>query len=229
MMSEIRHLENRHDVIFFAETGPIWIKFRRLVQNDMLTAMMWSKSKPDVEFQYDGRLDEFNGMSSQSHLPYCRVQSPGEINVMIVPHCRYKNSVRHIENRFSPYFIFFWFLMQFRLWRAAAFVSSPIHLLSARFYGMDTCRYLTVLFVVDADVSWWNGCTGAWCMLPLATAVVLGQCHVELDGYADIASPPPSRIAPCGSVMVKSIRLMPIFSRGCVIDSVRGGRNPPRE
>ena len=31
-----------------------------------------------------------------------------------------KNSIRHIENRFSPYFIFFLFLMQFRLWRAAA-------------------------------------------------------------------------------------------------------------
>jgi len=30
-----------------------------------------------------------------------------------------KNSIRHIKNRFSPYFIFFWFLMQFRLWRAA--------------------------------------------------------------------------------------------------------------
>jgi len=40
------------------------------------------------------------------------------------------NSVRHIENRFSPYFIFiFGFLMQFGLWRAAAFVSSLIHLL----------------------------------------------------------------------------------------------------
>jgi len=35
-----------------------------------------------------------------------------------------KNSIRHIENRFSPYFIYF--LTQFRLWRAAAFVSSPI-------------------------------------------------------------------------------------------------------
>jgi len=30
-MAEIRHLENGHDVIFFAEGGPIWIKFRRLV------------------------------------------------------------------------------------------------------------------------------------------------------------------------------------------------------
>ena len=41
-----------------------------------------------------------------------------------------KNSIRHIENRFSPY-LFFLFIMQFRLrlWRAAAFVSSPIQLL----------------------------------------------------------------------------------------------------
>jgi len=30
-MAEIRHLENRHDVIFSAEGGPIWIKFRRQV------------------------------------------------------------------------------------------------------------------------------------------------------------------------------------------------------
>jgi len=40
-MAEIRHLENQHDVIFSAEgAGPIWIKFRRLVQNDMSTAVM---------------------------------------------------------------------------------------------------------------------------------------------------------------------------------------------
>jgi len=39
------------------------------------------------------------------HLHF-RVQSPGEINVVIVPHCRCNNSIRHIENRFSPYFIF---------------------------------------------------------------------------------------------------------------------------
>ena len=44
-MAEIHHL-------FSAEGGPIWIKFRRLVQNDMPTAVIWSKSKPDVEFQY---------------------------------------------------------------------------------------------------------------------------------------------------------------------------------
>ena len=71
-MAEARHLENRHDVIFSAEGGPIWIKFRRLVQYDMSTALMWSKSKPGVKFQNGGRLGEFNGMSSHSHVhpPY---------------------------------------------------------------------------------------------------------------------------------------------------------------
>ena len=60
-MAESRHIESRHDVIFSAEGGPIWIKCRRLVQNDMSTAVMWSKLKPGVEFQYGGRLGEFNG------------------------------------------------------------------------------------------------------------------------------------------------------------------------
>ena len=46
-MAEIRYLENRHDVIFSAEGSPIWIKFRRLKQNDMSTAVMWSKWKPE--------------------------------------------------------------------------------------------------------------------------------------------------------------------------------------
>ena len=68
---------------FSADGGPIWIKFRRLVQNDMSTAVMWSESKPDVEFRYGRRLGEFNGLSSQSHLPHCRVMPPGEFSVMI--------------------------------------------------------------------------------------------------------------------------------------------------
>jgi len=49
----------------------------------MSTAVMWSKSKPDIEFQYGGRLREFNCMSSHSHLPHCRVLPPGEFSVMI--------------------------------------------------------------------------------------------------------------------------------------------------
>ena len=56
-MAEIRDLETRHDVIFFcADGGPIWIKFRRLVQNDMSTAVIWSKSRLDVELQYGEKL-----------------------------------------------------------------------------------------------------------------------------------------------------------------------------
>jgi len=63
--------------------GPISIKFCELVQNDMSTAMIRPKSKPEVEFQYGGRLGEFNGMLSQSHLPHCKVLPPSEFNVMI--------------------------------------------------------------------------------------------------------------------------------------------------
>jgi len=40
----------------------------------------------------------------QCHMRHCRVNSPGEINVMIVPHC-----IRNIENRFSPYCTFWFF------------------------------------------------------------------------------------------------------------------------
>ena len=105
------------------------------------------KWKPDVEFQfqYGGRLGEFNGMSSQSHVSHCRVLPLGEFTVTIaeahatlqgavtwrnqchdratlqgvkIPSAILKIVLRHI----------FLFLMQFRLWRAAAFVSSPIHL-----------------------------------------------------------------------------------------------------
>ena len=53
------------------------------MQNDMSTAVMWSKSKPDVEFQYGGRLGEFNGMSPQSHVSRCKVLPLGEFTVTI--------------------------------------------------------------------------------------------------------------------------------------------------
>jgi len=80
---------------FSAEgSGPIWIKFCRLVQNDMSTAVMWSKSKLGVEFQYGGRLGEFNGMSSQSHISYCRVLPLGEFTVTIPePHATLQGAV----------------------------------------------------------------------------------------------------------------------------------------
>ena len=67
-MAEIRHFENRHDVIISADG---WSD----LDNDMSTAVIWSKSKSGVEFQY--------GMSSQSCLPHCRVLPPDEFDVMI--------------------------------------------------------------------------------------------------------------------------------------------------
>ena len=74
------------------------------MQNDMSTALMWSKSKPDVEFQYGGRLGEFNGMSSQSHVSHCRVLPLDEINChdratlqgVRIPSAIFKIVFRHI-------------------------------------------------------------------------------------------------------------------------------------
>ena len=185
-MAEICHLENRHDVIFFCRGWSDWIKFCRLVQDDMSTVVIWLKSKPGVKFQYGRRFGEFN--SSQSNLPHCWVLPSGEFNVMI-PELRItlqgaatwwihfrdsiatcytagcsqlakstwlchiagcNKSIRHIENRFSPYFIFFCFLMQFGLWRAGAFVSFPIHLFL--FYIVSlSCFYSLII-----AASWWN-------------------------------------------------------------------------
>ena len=112
-MAEIRHIVNRHD-------ARIWIKFWRLVQNDMLTAVMWSKSKPDVEFQYGGRLGKFSGMSSQIHVLHCRVLPLGEFTVTIPdPHAtlqgvRIPSAILKIVFRYIL-FIYCLFLMQFRL------------------------------------------------------------------------------------------------------------------
>ena len=185
-MAEIRYLENRYDAIFSAEGGPIWIKLRRLVQNDMSTAVMWSKSKkrcripiwrtfgriqwyvipePPATLQgaatwriqcHDSRATchiagcchRANSMACHPSATYHIVGCCHLVNLLLrsratchIAGCSHlaksmsrschiagcKNSIRHIENRFSPYFIVF-VLMQFRLWRAAAFVSSPIHL-----------------------------------------------------------------------------------------------------
>jgi len=100
---------------FSAVGGPIWIKFQRLMQNDMSTAVMWSKSKPDVEFQYGGRLSF--GRIQWHIIPQARITLQGAATWWI--HCHdsratchiagCKNSIRHIENRFSPYFNFFLF------------------------------------------------------------------------------------------------------------------------
>jgi len=90
---------------------------------------------------------EFNGIS-QSHVSHCRVLPLDEFTVMIPePHATLQGAVtwrNQCHDRatlqgvriafailkivFSPYCIYFFvFIMQFRLWWSAAFVSSPIH------------------------------------------------------------------------------------------------------
>jgi len=79
---------------FSAEGGPIRIKLWRLVQNDISTAVLWSKSKPVVEFQYGRRLGKFNGMSSQSHISHCRLLPLGEFTVTFPePHATLQGAV----------------------------------------------------------------------------------------------------------------------------------------
>ena len=41
---------------YFRVGAPIWTKFDSLIQNNMQITVNWSRSKPEVEFQYGGRL-----------------------------------------------------------------------------------------------------------------------------------------------------------------------------
>jgi len=133
-MAEIRHLENRHDVIFFCRG---WSDLDKISQ----TGIEWH-----VNLQW------YVEMKTRCRFPTWRTFGRIQWHVISEPRitlqgaaatwwihchdsratchiagCKNSISIRHIENRFSPYFIFL-FLMQFMLWRAAAFVSSPIHL-----------------------------------------------------------------------------------------------------
>jgi len=148
-MAKIHHLENRHDVIFFCRG---WSDLDKISQ----TGTEWHvdcgdvrKWKPDVEFQYGGRLGEFNGMSSQSHVSHCRVMPLGEFTVTIPePHatlqgavtwrnqCRDRATLQGVRIPSAilkivfRHILFYFVLMQFMLWWAAAFVSSPLPLFS---------------------------------------------------------------------------------------------------
>jgi len=146
-MVEIRHLENRHDVIFFcrgwsdldkiSETGaewhadcgdvvkietrcriPIWWTFGRIQWHVI--------PKPCITLQGAATWwIHCHDSKATCHIAGCSHLAISISWLWHIAGC--KNSIRHIENRFSPYFMFL-FLMQFRLWRAAAFASFPIHL-----------------------------------------------------------------------------------------------------
>ena len=156
-MAEIRHLENRHDIIFFcwgwsdcdkiSQTGaewhvvcgdivkietkcriPIWWTFPRRIPWHVIP-------EPPATLQ-GAATCEFN----VTILELC-VTLQGAATWWI--HCHdsrgtchiawCNNSICRIENHVFRHILFFWFLMQFWLWRAAAFVSSPIHLFKWKF------------------------------------------------------------------------------------------------
>ena len=50
------HLENRYDLIISVADGPIWTKLGTLMQDNTPITAKWPRSKPEVEFQYGGRL-----------------------------------------------------------------------------------------------------------------------------------------------------------------------------
>ena len=97
-------------------------------------ADVWANSMachPRATYHIAGCCHLVNSLSRfQSHIPHCRCSHLAKSVSWSCHIAGCKNSIRHIENRFSPYLIFL-FIMQFRLrlWRAAAFVSSPIQLL----------------------------------------------------------------------------------------------------
>jgi len=143
-MAEIRHLENRYDVIFFCR---VWSDLDKISQTgaewhvDCGATVEIENSKPDVEFQYGRRLGEFNGMSSQCHIAGC------------------KNSIRHIENRFSPYLIYFLFVFfqKFSLGGGFRNVSDTVVLSILQFYykfSSSNCSQgsIRILFLKDTYV-----------------------------------------------------------------------------
>jgi len=154
-MAEVCHIDNRHDVICSVEGGTMWIKFCRLVQNDMSTAVigqnqnqMWNSNMADIWVNFmachpratchiAGCCHLANSMLwSQSHVSHlqgaatwwihchdsratCHIAGCSHLAKSMSWSCHTagcNNSIRHIENRFSPYFIFYCFLMQFGLW-----------------------------------------------------------------------------------------------------------------
>jgi len=94
---------------FSAEGGPIFGD----CCNDMSTAVhvVEIETRCRIPIWQTFSLGEFNGMSSQSHVSHSTVLTTWWIYchdsraTCHIAGC--KNSIRHIENRFSPYFIFF--------------------------------------------------------------------------------------------------------------------------
>ena len=110
-MAEIGHLENQHDVIFSAEGDPIWIKFRFGDWCRMTRRLRWcGRNRNQLQ---NSNMSDFRRI--QWHvIPESRITLQGAATWWI--HCHdsratchiaeCKNSIRHIINRFSSYYIF---------------------------------------------------------------------------------------------------------------------------
>ena len=133
-MAEIRHLENRHDVIFFCRG---WSDLDKILQ----TGTEWHVDCDDpwcVEMETRCRIPIWQtfGQIQWHVIPEPRITLQGAATWWIRCHdsrdtCHIAGC-SHLTKSFFAIFYLFLFLMQFRLWRAAAaFVSYPIHLLAA--------------------------------------------------------------------------------------------------
>ena len=69
-------------IFLSAQDGPIWIKFRRLVQNDMSTAVMCGNGNHIIPIWRTFVRIQWH-MSSQSHVSHCRVLPLAEFTVTI--------------------------------------------------------------------------------------------------------------------------------------------------
>ena len=87
-----------------------------LVQNDMSTAVIWSKSKPDSNmvdawaYSMACHHRATGHIAGCCHLVHSLTRSRATCHI-----AGCNNSIRHIENHFSPYFTFIGFLMQIGL------------------------------------------------------------------------------------------------------------------
>ena len=139
-MAEIPHLENRHDVIFFCRG---WSDLDKISQ----TGAEWHVDCGDIaEIETRSRIPLWrtSGRIQWHVIPELHATLQGAATWRIQCH-DYATSQSVIISCailkiVFRHFIFFVFIMQFGVWRAAAFVSSPIHLFNAE-YVRNATRY----------------------------------------------------------------------------------------
>ena len=146
-MTEIRHLENRHDVIFYcrgwsdfdkiSETGAEWyVDCGDVVKIETRCRIPIWRTFGQIQWHVIPKLRiTLQGAGSwwihcHDSRATCDIAGCSHLTKSMSWSCHIagcKNCIRHIGNGYLPY-LFFLLLTQFRLWRAAAFVSSPIQL-----------------------------------------------------------------------------------------------------